>query len=167
MPKCLRCKEVLPKEAFYTANGYRCIECRDCRIERKELRAEAQVSPGTITRTCVVCGGTFEQTDRRPRKYCSLKCRREVFNKKRRDWRKDDVEAKRARVFTCSECKQPFTPVNATQATCSEQCQKARLKRLKEERQRGVSLALDHDPYADGGKWAGVDMNSTSFNPFL
>jgi hypothetical protein len=117
-----------------------------------------------VVRTCAFCGVQFERPNRRRQDYCSAACRLEAAKARMKAAGPKPPTPKTLR--NCVECGKLFRPVNANQLTCCKECKASRFKRVRRgEVRQPRQFALSFDPYEDNQNWAGVTMNSTSFNP--
>lgn len=161
MPKCPSCKQMRPKESFYTPGGYRCVKCTDCRDALREKRkaqsAERIESEAALRQRAEKEARTKSEASK-PDKSPSPKKR--TFNRtcafcgktfEQSDLRfrkycsdecrlavakaqaKKDWAAKQRPVseVKCAECGELFLPINANQKLCGKKCKAARNKRVK------------------------------------
>lgn len=175
--RCPKCREMLPKEAFIDPRGSRCRLCADCRIAetaRNEAKLKAQraekdedtLTPeGVEVRKCGICGTEIPQVNHRLKKYCSPACRKEANKRMAAKSKKEKPKKKRKlSPRTCIECGKDFQPANPNQRTCSKPCRDKRTWNHTKHSKKGPNT-LENCPYEAGVKWAGVEINSTNFNP--
>lgn len=121
--RCAQCGTDIPTYDSWRYNVRYCG--KECREEAKAAKREAaRLAAGGRQLTCEGCQGEFVTTAKSPRRFCSVRCRR---------------EARSGRVTVpCSMCATPFEQyvswAKAGRTYCSEVCVKAHSAQVARER---------------------------------